>query len=196
MLHAAGVGTNAGSILIGGNSGAGKSSTALRCLAGGLNYFGDDICAVSIENNAPKIHSIYSSGKTLSNDLMKFPQLIPYVHAHFEEEYEKEIFFFHTLVLNEKNHNGQLKAIIIPHQNAGLKIGFQKISFAKALSIICSSSKLLMPDGGNEILQMLSAVIHHIPCYQFNLGNDPKMIPETLTRFIAQLNENNHVGGR
>lgn len=189
MLHAAGVGTDQGSVLIGGNSGAGKSSTALRCLAAGLNYFGDDICAISLENDTPKIHSVYSSGKTLSNDLMKFPQLIQYVHAHFDEEYEKEIFFFNTLVSSEKNHNGKLKAIIIPHQNAELQIGFQKISFARALSVICSSSKLLMPDGGNEIFKMLSAVIHHIPCYQFNLGNDPTLIPETLRKFIAKLNE-------
>jgi len=196
MLHAAGVGTTEGSVLIGGNSGAGKSSTALRCLAGGLNYFGDDICAISLLNDTPQIHSVYSSGKTLTNDLMKFPKLIPYVHAHFDEEYEKEIFFFNTLVSGEKNHNGHLKAIIIPHQNAQLEIGFQKLSFARALSVICSSSKSLMPDGGNEIFQMLSAVIHHIPCYQFNLGNDPTLIPETLRKFIAQLNENNQDDGR
>jgi len=196
MLHAAGIGTAEGSVLIGGNSGAGKSSTALRCLAGGLNYFGDDICAISLLNDTPHIHSVYSSGKTLTNDLMKFPKLIPYVHGHFDEEYEKEIFFFNTLVSSEKNHNGHLKAIIIPHQNAQLEIGFQKLSFARALSVICSSSKLLMPDGGNEIFQMLSAVIHHIPCYQFNLGNDPTLIPETLRQFIAQLNENNQDDGR
>jgi hypothetical protein len=196
MLHAAGVGTAEGSVLIGGNSGAGKSSTALRCLAGGLNYFGDDICAISIQNGAPQIHSVYSSGKTLSNDLMKFPELLEYVHGQYDEEYEKEIFFFNTLVANKKNNNGNLKAIVIPHQNAELEIGFQKIPFARALSVICSSSKTLLPDGGNEIFQMLSAVIHHIPCYQFNLGNDPTLIPETLRKFITQLNENNQDDGR
>jgi hypothetical protein len=196
MLHAAGVGTAEGSVLIGGNSGAGKSSTSLRCLAGGLNYFGDDICAISIQNGAPQIHSVYSSGKTLSNDLMKFPELLEYVHGHYDEEYEKEIFFFNTLVASKNNNNGHLKAIVIPYQNAELEIGFQKIPFARALSVICSSSRTLLPDGGNEIFQMLSAVIHHIPCYQFNLGNNPKLISESLTKFISQLKENNNDLGR
>jgi hypothetical protein len=127
---------------------------------------------------------------------MKFPELLEYVHGHYDEEYEKEIFFFNTLVASKNNNNGHLKAIVIPYQNAELEIGFQKIPFARALSVICSSSRTLLPDGGNEIFQMLSAVIHHIPCYQFNLGNNPKLISESLTKFISQLKENNNDLGR
>jgi hypothetical protein len=51
MIHAAAVGTSDGCVIIGGNSGAGKSSTALRGLAGGMFYLGDDICAISNKNN-------------------------------------------------------------------------------------------------------------------------------------------------
>jgi hypothetical protein len=43
LIHAASVGTSDGCVIIGGNSGAGKSSTALRSLAGGMFYLGDDI---------------------------------------------------------------------------------------------------------------------------------------------------------
>jgi len=190
ILHAAAVATGDGAVLIGGNSGAGKSSTALRCLVGGLNYLGDDICAVSMENDIPQAHSVYSSGKTLSTDLSKFPQLLPALYAHFDEQYEKEIFFFNTHFANQLASGGELRAVIIPHQDATLPIGFEKLSFAKALSVISSSTKSLLPDAGNEMFHMLSAVLHRVPCYQFNLGSDPNKISATLTNFIAQAKVN------
>lgn len=188
MLHAAAVGTADGHILIGGNSGAGKSSTALRCLVGGLTYMGDDITAISKQHTLPQVHSLYSSGKTLSKDLSKFPKLIPSLHAHFEEEYDKEIFFFSPVFTDQLKDSGPLRAVIIPHQDASLEIGFQPLSFATALSVIGSSSKLLLPDAGNEIIHMLSAVLHAVPCYRFNLGNDPEKIAATLSQFISMLN--------
>ena len=187
MLHAAAVGTDEGSILIGGNSGAGKSSTALRCLIGGLNYFGDDISALSIQNNYPEVYSIYSSGKTLSKDLPNFSKLLPSVHAHYEEEYEKEIFFFHPAFASQLQDKGRLRAFIIPHQNPLFEIGFQPISIATTLSVIGSSTKLLLPDADNEVFHMLSSVLHLVPCYQFNLGNNPEKIASTLEQFIANL---------
>jgi hypothetical protein len=190
MLHAAAVGTADGNILIGGNSGAGKSSTALRCLVGGLNYLGDDICAISLNDEIPQVHSIYSSGKTLSCDLSKFPELLPALHAHYDEYYQKELFFFNTLFPNRLKPSGQLSAVVIPYQNALLPIGFQELSYAKALSVIATSTKSLLPDAGNETFHMLSLVLHRVPCYQFNLGSDPKKIAPTLADFIMQLKHN------
>jgi hypothetical protein len=191
MLHAAAVGTADGTVLIGGNSGAGKSSTALRCLVGGLNYLGDDICAISNEGATPMSYSVYSSGKTLTADLKKFPELLPSLHAHFDEYYEKEIFFFNSEFSSQLATEGELLAVIIPHQDASLEIGFEKLSFAKVLSVISTSTKSLLPDAGNEMFHALSAVLHSVPCYQFNLGNDPKKIANTLSAFIKKLKVNN-----
>ena len=190
MLHAAAIGTDDGNILIGGNSGAGKSSTALRCLVGGLNYLGDDICAISIDDEVPMVHSVYSSGKTLSSDLSKFPELLQSLHAHYDEDYEKEIFFFNKSFPNNLKSAGQLNAVVIPYQNALLPIGFQPLSYAKALSVITTSTKSLLPDARNEMFHMLSLVLHHVPCYQFNLGGDPRKIASTLADFIKQLKHN------
>jgi hypothetical protein len=193
MLHAAAVGTADGCILIGGNSGAGKSSTALRCLVGGLNYLGDDISAISIKNRIPEVYSIYSSGKSLSKDLPIFPQLFKSLHSHHEEEYEKEIFFFNTAFDSQLKERGRLLAVIIPHQNPLLEIGFESLSIATALSVIGSSTKLLLPDAGNEVFHALSTVLHSIPCFQFNLGSNPEKIASTLKQFIANLKIKNDI---
>lgn len=190
MVHAASVGTPNGSLLIGGNSGAGKSSTALRGLIGGLTYFGDDICAISINANLPKTHGIYCSGKVHSSDLDLFPALHASNYGHFEEEYDKEIFFFNKDFSSQLQKIGNLKAVIVPHQNPAIEIGFEPLSRANALSIICSSSKLLLPDAGNEIFRVLSSILHQVPCFRFNLGNDPSKIVNSIENFLIQLTEN------
>jgi hypothetical protein len=190
ILHAAAVATSDGAVLIGGNSGAGKSSTALRCLVGGMNYLGDDISAISVENGIPMAHSVYSSSKTLSKDLHKFPELISSVYKHYDEFYEKEIFFLNTHFSSQLISSCELIAVIIPHQDSAVEIGFQKLPFAKTLSVISSSTKSLLPDAGNEMFHVLSSVLHLVPCYQFNLGNDPQKIAATLSKFIKQLKDN------
>lgn len=190
MVHAASVGTLNGSLLIGGNSGTGKSSTALRALIGGLNYFGDDICAISINANLPKTHGIYCSGKIHSSDLDKFPALHASNYGHFEEEYDKEIFFFNRTFNSQLQKFGNLKAVIVPHQNPALEIGFEPLSRANALSIICSSSKLLLPDAGNEIYRVFTSVLRQVPCFRFNLGNDPTKLANSIENLLIHLTEN------
>lgn len=192
MVHAAGVGSQDGCVLIGGNSGSGKSSTSLRALIGGMTYFGDDICAISFQDNVPKIHGIYSSGKVLSSNLHNFPSLKTSLHGHYEEEYEKEIFFFNQAFHSFLGKNGQLSAVIIPYQDSTIPIGFDQLPFANALSIICSSSKLLFPDAKNETFILLRAIFHHIPCFRFNLGPDPSRIASTLAAFISRLKTTSH----
>jgi len=187
MIHAASVGTSDGCVIIGGNSGAGKSSTALRGLAGGMFYLGDDICAISNKNNNPTVYGIYSSGKTLSSDLKFFPTLTASIHSHCEEFYEKEVYFFYSQFKSQLPKSGKIKAVIIPHQDLIFPIGFQKIANAYALSVICSSTKNLLPNAGNEMFHILSSILHQTPCYRFNLGNNPSLIVDTLANFISTL---------
>jgi|LauGreDrversion4_2_1035121.scaffolds.fasta_scaffold03667_2 hypothetical protein len=187
MIHAASVGTSDGCVIIGGHSGAGKSSTALRGLAAGMFYLGDDICAISNKNNNPTVYGIYSSGKTLSSDLKFFPALTASIHSHFEEFYVKEIYFFYNQFKSQLPKSGKIKAIIIPHQDPSYAISFQKIAYANALSVICSSTKNLLPNAGNEMYHVLSSILQQTPCYRFNLGNDPSLIADALANFISTL---------
>lgn len=189
MIHTASVGTKDGCVLIGGNSGAGKSSLAFRGLTAGMFYFGDDICAISNKNNCPIVHSIYSSGKIFSSDLKLFPALINSIHSHIEEFYEKEVYFFAEHFHSQLPKSGEIKAVIVPHQDPSLTMGFEKISFAQALSVICSSTKNLLPNAGNEMFYILSSILQQRPCYRFNLGNNPSLIANALASFISSLKQ-------
>lgn len=186
LLHTASVGTSMGSVLIAGRGGVGKSSTALRCLIAGMNYYGDDICGLSVQNGVPIINSLYCSGKVLSTDYLNFTEMENFIFKHNETDYNKEVFLLNDFISKRENSH-LITAIIIPYQNNSLEIGFEKISFAKALSIICSSSKFLLPGAGDEIFQVFSKVIKIIPCFQFNLGGNPKLIPEKINSLITSL---------
>src|SRR4029077_4802081 len=74
LIHAAAVGNSDGGVLLIGRSGAGKSNTALCCLASDLQYAADDFCAVSV-GSEPHVYSLYCTGKTHEVDWTRHPFL-------------------------------------------------------------------------------------------------------------------------
>ena len=75
IIHAAAVGNENGAALIVGQSGSGKTTTALSCLAAGMDYFGDDYCIISLIPY-PTVHSLYNSAKIDADTLIsRLPNL-------------------------------------------------------------------------------------------------------------------------
>lgn len=61
LLHGATVAGNGNAVVLAGASGAGKSTTAMACLAAGLEFLGDDACLVDMPNRT--VHSLYGRAK-------------------------------------------------------------------------------------------------------------------------------------
>lgn len=186
MVHAAAVGNADGAVLIAGHSGAGKSSTALRCLIGGLNYFGDDVCAISTIEEKPMVFSVYSSGKIHNKDLGKFANIKGTPINKKDIEYEKEIFFLTEAYKNYLPLRGNIKAVLMPCQTVG-KIGFSSASSAGVLHVIGSSTAGLLPHTGNEVFLLLASILQKTPFYTFNLGSHPEEIPGAVNNIINSI---------
>jgi hypothetical protein len=62
LLHAAAVGDADGAVLLVGDAGSGKSTTAVLCSQAGLGFLADDFCVLE-PGSPPKVHSIYRSAK-------------------------------------------------------------------------------------------------------------------------------------
>jgi hypothetical protein len=62
LLHAAAVGDDDGAVLLVGNGGSGKSTTAVSCSRAGLGFLADDFCILE-PGPVPRVHSIYRSAK-------------------------------------------------------------------------------------------------------------------------------------
>jgi hypothetical protein len=186
MVHAAAVGNAGGAVLIVGHGGAGKSSTALRCLLGGLNYFGDDVCAISVIDQKPVVFSIYSSGKIHSKDLSKFENIKGTPINKTDEEYEKEIFFLAGAYKNHMPLQGNIKTVLIPDQSAG-EIGFSPISPDSVLSVMWLSTAMLFPDTGGEFFLPLASTLKKVPFYKFRLGGRPQEIAAAVDNMLKSI---------
>lgn len=62
LVHAAMVAWQGRGLLLGGNSGSGKTTSALECLLAGFDYLGDDLVALEVPPEGPcRGHSVYGS---------------------------------------------------------------------------------------------------------------------------------------
>src|SRR5262249_26051380 len=93
LVHAGAVGTAEGGVLLVGASGAGRSTTTLACLSGGLSIVGDDFVLVDPLARPAMIHSVSSTAKRSRAALLRFPDLAQRVANPAEPEPEKAIFF-------------------------------------------------------------------------------------------------------
>jgi hypothetical protein len=74
LLHAAAVGDAAGALLLVGDGGSGKSTTALLCHQAGLGFLADDFCVLE-PGPPPRVHSIYRSAKLRHDSAGRVPPL-------------------------------------------------------------------------------------------------------------------------
>src|SRR5437667_6307955 len=74
FLHAGAVTDGAGAVVLAGGSGAGKSTTAMACLAAGLGFVGDDACLVRLDPH-PVVFSVYGFAKLEPDALARLPTL-------------------------------------------------------------------------------------------------------------------------
>jgi len=61
LVHGAAVGGEQSGVLLVGSGGIGKSTTALRCLAAGMRFLGDDYLAIAAD--PPRAYTLYSTAK-------------------------------------------------------------------------------------------------------------------------------------
>ena len=61
LVHGAAVGDEQSGVLLVGTGGIGKSTTALRCLAAGMRFLGDDWVAIAAD--PPRAYTLYSTAK-------------------------------------------------------------------------------------------------------------------------------------
>jgi hypothetical protein len=188
LLHGAAVGTAGGAVMLAGKSGAGKSTTALRCMLAGLDYLGDDLCGVS-GGEAPVVHCVYSSAKTHRHDTAALGRLAGAVANPADPDSEKAIYFLYPHWPERIARARPLRAILLPDHRARGPIGFAPASPAEVLVAIGPTTATLLPDAGGELLEILAPLVRALPCYRFALGGDPAAIPGAIAGLIARAAE-------
>jgi len=188
LIHAAAVGNQDGAVLLIGKSGAGKSSTAIRCLLNGLDFYGDDVVGISTDPT-PTVHSIYASAKIYQKDLKNYKGLaLPDAMGYLSPN-EKAIFYLHQNFQAQLNSCAPIRAILHVVQSDG-STQISPTSVANALNTVGSTTATLFPYFDKTQTTQLLALFKKVPCFKFELGNRPDQISLILTQFLETVAHN------
>lgn len=186
IFHAGLIARGGAGILLPGDSGAGKSTTCLASVAQGLDFLGDDFVGVErIRGEAPRGHSVYGTACLTREGLTRFPEVHPHaVEDRFPEE-EKPILFLAEVFPERLVRNVPIRAIVL------LRVGVERTEIRRATrpqalrQIASSTLHTVVPRPGREALETVSDLVERVPAYWLLLGSDPRDVPASIDRILA-----------
>ena len=181
LLHAGAVGDCEGGVLLAGKGGAGKSTTAIASLIGGLSYAGDDYCVIATEPQ-PVAYSMYNSGKLSWNGVHRFPQLSG-AAAHGSDG-EKALFFVRALHPERVGLRLPIRAVLLPAIHGGSDCTLEPLSRAVALRDVVSSTMAQIPGADGAMLSGTAAFMRQLPCYRLHIGTDMARIAARVADLV------------
>ena len=173
FIHAAAVGNQSQAILIGGDSGVGKSTTAISCLEFGMDYLGDDVCAISLQDTPPKVFSVYSSAKIMTKAINQFTFLMPYqanLYTHAGTPLEKQVYFLKNMNQISSSKRA-IKALVMPSFETPSPL-LKPFSLGRAARILGASTSSLIPGSNALYLSQAAQLTRSVPVLQLNLSAD------------------------
>ena len=187
LLHAAAIGTAEGVVLIVGNAGAGKSTTALACLGSGLQYASDDHVAVRFDGT-PYVHSTYSSGKLNKDSLSRLPALVPAVVNRERLGHERALLFLHDCFPEKLIKGFPLAAILVPRITDRRAARIVPLSGARGLAALAPSTVRQSRGAGRQAFFNIGRIAKQVPTYALEMGRDLESVPGA----ILELLDRNH----
>jgi hypothetical protein len=185
FLHSAAVAWDGRAALIVGASGSGKSSTALACLLGGLEYLGDDHCLLDLAGQ-PRVHSIYAAAKLHDAQLARFPELDRFVVNRDRVAPEKGVAILYPPFAAQLPVARPLAAVLVPRITGGPRTSIQPLRPAAALAALAPSTLLQMASADRSGLAAMARLVKTVACYQLSLGTEREEIVHAVQQFLAE----------
>jgi hypothetical protein len=186
VAHGGAVGRDRGGVLLAGQSGAGKSSTALACLTSSLRYAADDYCILD-PTTEPHVHSLYCTGKRDAADHERRPVLAPMLANAGSLDREKAIYFLHPTLGDRLTSGFPLRAIVAPRVEPGAETVLRPTSRGTALVALAATTVLQAPHGAQETLEAVASLVESLPAYELVLGSGADRAPALLTSLLDDL---------
>jgi hypothetical protein len=186
LVHAAGVGTEDGGVLLVGKGGSGKSTTALSCLQAGFEYVGDDYCLVS-PGEKPEAFGLYSSGKLFREQFPRFPELAARAIDPGPDVFRKPVVFLYPDAARHLPECLPLRAIVIPTITGGTESECVPVGAAEAFRAIAPSTTAQLVHDESTLIQGMLALVRRLPCFQLRLGTRLTGAPLALRSLLHGL---------
>lgn len=185
-MHAAAVGHGAGGVLLVGQGGSGKSTTALLCAAAGMAYAGDDYCLVDPKNACA--NSLYNTGKLVGpEDYARLPELqgLSSNSDGFESGGEdKAVYFLSEIWPDRVVRQLALRAILIPQITGSVNTTIEPCEALDALAALLPSTVGQLPAAGRGDCERIAALVSQLPAYRLKLGTDRHQIPAAIQSLL------------
>lgn len=185
FLHTAAVGHGGNAALIVGQSGSGKSSTALTCLLEGMDYLGDDHCLVD-PGEQPMVHAVYAAAKLHTAQMQRFPELGQLIVNPDREAGEKGVAILYPHYAEQLPRRLPITALLVPVIAEVADSRIEPLSRGAALLALAPSTLLQMAAADTAGLGPMGALVRHVPCYRIVLGSDRKSIAGKIAELLSR----------
>jgi GT2 family glycosyltransferase len=188
LLHAAAVGTPAGGVLICGRGGVGKSTTALACLAAGMEYVADDYLVVRLDPE-PTAFRLYGAAKVEARQLAHVPQLRDLVSPAPIPEGEKAVICVGSSDSLRIAPSLPLVAALTPRFAGEADTTFRPAPRPRLVQAAAFTTMSQLPHAGRATFELIEGLMERLPCYDMLLGSDVSRVPAALAGLIAQVTD-------
>jgi len=185
LVHGAAVGFGGEGVLITGQGGLGKSTTALACLDAGLQYLADDFLVVEPGDPA-RAHSLYSTGKLDWVQMKRFSRFAALARNHGSPLGDKAVLYLHPAFEDRLVRSLNLKAILMPRILARPESGLASISRSVLERAASFSTITLLPHSSANTMAFIGRLVANLPGLALELGSEIAAIPATVERLLRR----------
>lgn len=171
LTHVAAVGDDKHCVLLAGKGGSGKTTTALSCVLGGLNYLGEDYCLLT-PGESPLVHSIYQTAKWTPQTRQFYPEYDQFVANLDSAPDEKSLLFYQQIFPERIRTALPAKAII------SLSVGDEHLPCIRETDVVTSLKNLSLstvrqlPFFDVTTLNLLKSFATELQHFEVQLGRD------------------------
>ena len=188
IVHAAAVGNAGGGVLLVGGTGAGKSTTALSCLAQDeLLLLSDDKCLVRLEPE-PQAFALFSSAKIKGDMLERLPHFRPLLTG-WDDSYKanKGLIFLHPTFASQLMTTFPIQALLLPAVTHGEDAAFRPAASGDAFRQLGPSTVIWLPGAEADNYHFTAELVRRLPCYRLDLASDPKRNADAIRELLDTL---------
>lgn len=178
LVHAAALAQDGQAVLITGQGGTGKSSTALACLRSGMGYVGDDYVLLSRQPEL-RVHSLYRTAKLFVKDL---PGAGSLANGAVVRDGEPKAVVYPGLSLAS---DVAVVLVLTPRFGDAAETGAEPVDHAYLTGAACYTTIAQLPHAGPATSAFIEAAFQSIPSRRLVLGTDRGRVAEAV-RALAQ----------
>jgi energy-coupling factor transporter ATP-binding protein EcfA2 len=182
IVHGGAVSMEGRAVLLVGPGGSGKSTTALACALAGMEYLGDDYCAV--EPKAGKVHMVYRTAKLFKSSIEMLPTLEAMIENRGKPPAEKGVIFLRPDDMR-LGRSAELSAIVLPRVGAGPSTRLSTASRADVIKAILPSTIGGLMGGTSVTPRLILELASSIPAFHLHLGTNLNNVVKKIESLLA-----------